>query len=113
CSYDYLEILESGLDNITEHGTEEWVAHDHHTYHMENEVWEEMETLLPESDAVSAGWSRDTHAARARRLCGDWGGKLKLLRYQSLGPALRLRFRADHSRHYAGYRAKVTLTDSK
>lgn len=77
------------------------------------QIWEELETLLPESDAVSAGWSRDTHITRARRLCGDWSGKLKLLRYQSRGHAMRLRFRSDHARHYAGYRAKLTLTDSK
>ncbi|KAH9644610.1 hypothetical protein HF086_001991 [Spodoptera exigua] len=75
------------------------------------QIWEETETQLPESDAISAGWMRDAHATRARRLCGDWSGKLKLLRYQSRGNVLRLRFRSDHSRHYAGFRAKVTVTD--
>lgn len=74
------------------------------------QVWEETETLLPESDAISAGWAREG-ALPARRLCGDWGAKLKLLRYQSRTNALRLRFRADHSRHYAGFKAKVTVAD--
>ncbi|CAH2090751.1 unnamed protein product [Euphydryas editha] len=110
CSYDFLEIIESGLENTTEPDTGDWVTHEH-GFSSENEIWEELETLLPESDAVSAGWSRETHATRARRLCGDWSGKLKLLRYQSRGHSMRLRFRSDHSRHYAGYRVKLTLTD--
>ncbi|CAH4032974.1 unnamed protein product [Pieris brassicae] len=110
CSYDFLEILEPNIDNITEH--EDWFGTEHHSYNSENEVFEELETLIPESDSISAGWSRDS-AVRRRRLCGDWGGKLKLLRYQSRGHILRIRFRSDHSRHYAGYRAKVTLADSQ
>ncbi|RVE41120.1 hypothetical protein evm_014230 [Chilo suppressalis] len=112
CSYDFLEITEPGSDNSTEHAAEEWLLEDHHDgYSSENEVWDESEYLLPESDASSAGWSRDAHAVKARRLCGDWGGKLKLLRHQSRGNQLRLRFRSDHSRHYAGYKAKITLAD--
>ncbi|KAL0871621.1 hypothetical protein ABMA27_004147 [Loxostege sticticalis] len=110
CSYDFLEIIETGVDNGTEHG--EWMLEDHHdSYSAENEVWEEPEYLLPESDSTSAGWSRDAHATRARRLCGDWGGKLKLLTYQSKSNELRLRFRSDHSRHFAGYKAKITVAD--
>ncbi|XP_037294854.1 uncharacterized protein LOC115449546 [Manduca sexta] len=111
CSYDFLEIIELGAENISEHA-HDWIDH-HDTFSSENEVWEDTESLLPESDAISAGWSRETPASHARRLCGDWSGKLKLLRYQSRGNAIRLRFRADHSRHFAGYRAKVTVADAQ
>ncbi|XP_013136434.1 PREDICTED: cubilin-like [Papilio polytes] len=79
-----------------------------------NLVWEEMGTLLPESDSISAGWRRDSGpGSGSRRVCGDWSGKLKLLRYQSRSNALRLRFRTDHSGHYAGFRAKITVADSQ
>ncbi|CAG4946472.1 unnamed protein product [Parnassius apollo] len=112
CSYDFLDIYESGFDNSTERAGEEWLVTDHqHFYSHENEVWEEMGTLLPESDSISAGWTRYSASMHARRLCGDWSGKLKLLRYQSRSNTLRLRFRTDHSSHYAGYRAKITVAD--
>ncbi|CAB3220319.1 unnamed protein product [Arctia plantaginis] len=111
CSYDYLEIIEAGVENGSEHA-QDWLLQEHHdSYSADTEIWEETETQLPESDAISSGWLRDVHATRARRLCGDWSDKLKLLRYQSRGNVLRLRFRADHSRHYAGFRAKITVTD--
>ncbi|KAL4720757.1 hypothetical protein ACJJTC_016022 [Scirpophaga incertulas] len=109
CSYDFLEIIEPQPENTTEHVLEDWLPED--AYSAENEVWDEPELLLAESDAASAGWSREGGALHARRLCGDWAGKLKLLRYQSTADTLRLRFRSDHSRHYAGFKAKITLTD--
>ncbi|KAJ9597359.1 hypothetical protein L9F63_011799, partial [Diploptera punctata] len=44
-----------------------------------------------------------------RKLCGDWSSKLKLLRYVSRGPRLRLRFVSDYSHHYGGFKAKVSM----
>ncbi|VVC99014.1 unnamed protein product [Leptidea sinapis] len=98
CSYDFLEIVEPSWDNRTGHEAEYW----HHDPIGDNEVFEDAESLIAESDAISAGWTRGS----SRRLCGDWGGKLKLLRYQSKAHVLRVRFHSDHSSHYAGYRAK-------
>lgn len=45
----------------------------------------------------------------SRKLCGDWSSKLKLLRYVSRGPQLRLRFVSDYSHHYGGFKAKVAM----
>ncbi|KAG7295880.1 hypothetical protein JYU34_020964 [Plutella xylostella] len=108
CSYDYLEIEEIGSVNATDEGWPAELRHRDH-YSVENEVWEDPEYLLPESDSISAGWARNITDLPSRRLCGDWSGKLKLLRYQSTTNGVRLRFRADHSRHFAGYRARVTM----
>ncbi|KAK3922172.1 LOW QUALITY PROTEIN: Adhesive plaque matrix protein 2 [Frankliniella fusca] len=42
------------------------------------------------------------------RYCGDWSEKLKLLRYASRGPRLRLRFVSDYSHHFGGFKARVS-----
>ncbi|KAK3863235.1 hypothetical protein Pcinc_030964 [Petrolisthes cinctipes] len=48
--------------------------------------------------ASSAGWRR----------CGDWSGRLKLLRYQSSSNTLTLTFRSDHAHAFIGFRARVS-----
>lgn len=49
----------------------------------------------------------------ARRLCGDWGSKLKLLRYVSNGSRMKLRFISDYSHHFSGYKARVSMENGK
>lgn len=49
----------------------------------------------------------------ARRLCGDWSTKLKLLRYVSAGSKLKLRFVSDYSHHYGGFKARVSMENGK
>nr|CAD7401348.1 unnamed protein product [Timema cristinae] len=46
-----------------------------------------------------------------RRLCGDWSTKLKLLRYVSQGPQIRLRFVSDYSHHFSGFKVKVAIAN--
>jgi hypothetical protein len=48
-----------------------------------------------------------------RKLCGDWTSKLKLLRYVSRGPRVRLRFVSDYSHHNGGFKAKVSMENGK
>lgn len=49
----------------------------------------------------------------ARRFCGDWSDKLKLLRYVSSGPRLYLRFISDYSHSFSGYKAHVSIEQGK
>ncbi|XP_015833125.1 uncharacterized protein LOC103312261 isoform X4 [Tribolium castaneum] len=49
------------------------------------------------------------NSTSARRLCGDWSSKLKLLRYVSNGSKLKLRFSSDYSHHFGGYKARVSM----
>nr|CAD7577505.1 unnamed protein product [Timema californicum] len=46
-----------------------------------------------------------------RRLCGDWSTKLKLLRYVSQGPQIRLRFVSDYSHRFSGFKVKVAIAN--
>lgn len=38
CAYDYVEIIELGLENVTEGAQEDWLLQDHHENYNENEV---------------------------------------------------------------------------
>ncbi|GBP92057.1 hypothetical protein EVAR_67785_1 [Eumeta japonica] len=106
CGYDYLEVLEGAP------GDDDWPEPQPG---LHDEVSEETETLMAESDSVSAGWVREARAGgrRSRRLCGDWSGKLKLLRYTTRAQHLRLRFVSDHSAHAAGFKVKISVADCK
>ncbi|XP_068083923.1 uncharacterized protein [Anabrus simplex] len=46
------------------------------------------------------------------KLCGDWSSKLKLKRYKSKGPKLRMRFVSDYSHHYGGFKARVSMENA-
>ncbi|KAK9876709.1 hypothetical protein WA026_014948 [Henosepilachna vigintioctopunctata] len=74
CSYDYLEILETGVDASQPSG--------------------------PKNRSL------------ARRLCGDWSAKLKLLRYVSITSKLILKFSSDYSHHFGGYKARVSMENA-
>lgn len=45
----------------------------------------------------------------SRKMCGDWGAKLKLLRYVTQGTVMGIHFVSDYSHHYSGYKAKITM----
>lgn len=47
------------------------------------------------------------------RVCGEWNSKLKLLRYISSSSMLGLHFSSDYSHHASGYKAKVSIKNSK
>lgn len=60
----------------------------------------------------------DTYAflaakALPHRVCGDWNSKLKLLRFTSSSAVLGLHFSSDYSHHASGYKAKVSIKNSK
>lgn len=38
CAYDFLEITELGLENVTEGAQEDWLLQEHHENYNENEV---------------------------------------------------------------------------
>ncbi|XP_050733493.1 uncharacterized protein LOC127007035 isoform X3 [Eriocheir sinensis] len=42
------------------------------------------------------------------RRCGDWSGRLKLLRFESRGNRVVLTFSSDYAHGYSGFRARVT-----
>ncbi|KAL3285248.1 hypothetical protein HHI36_019358 [Cryptolaemus montrouzieri] len=71
CSYDFLEILETGTDSLQHTGSR--------------------------------------NHSLARRLCGDWSAKLKLLRYVSTTSKLLLKFSSDYSHHFGGYKVRVSM----
>ena len=45
---------------------------------------------------------------RSMRWCGDWSGRLKLLRYESRGNRVVLTFSSDYAHGYSGFRARVS-----
>lgn len=49
----------------------------------------------------------------AVRRCGDWSGRLKLLRYESRGNRVVLTFSSDYAHGYSGFRARVTALPGK
>ncbi|XP_068905882.1 uncharacterized protein [Tenebrio molitor] len=57
----------------------------------------------------NANATTSINSSSARRLCGDWSSKLKLLRYVSKGSKLKLRFSSDYSHHFGGYKARVSM----
>jgi hypothetical protein len=44
-----------------------------------------------------------------RKICGDWSSKLKLLRYETKGHLLGIRFTSDYSHHFGGFKAKISM----
>ncbi|XP_075225285.1 uncharacterized protein LOC142326585 [Lycorma delicatula] len=53
-------------------------------------------------------WEDDEQTA-SRRYCGDLTDRLKLLRYKTEVPKLRLRFYSDYSHHMGGFKARVSM----
>lgn len=49
----------------------------------------------------------------AVRRCGDWSGRLKLLRFESRGNRVVLTFSSDYAHGYSGFRARVTALPGK
>lgn len=45
CSYDFLEIIEFGLENATEPDSEEWATHEH-GFGSENEVTSSLDDII-------------------------------------------------------------------
>lgn len=44
-----------------------------------------------------------------RKICGDWSSKLKLLRYETRGNLLGIRFTSDYSHHFGGFKTKISM----
>lgn len=68
-----------------------------------------LEIVEDVSNSANANNSNVGH----RRLCGDWSSKLKLLRHISGGARLRLKFSSDYSHHFGGFKARVSIENSK
>jgi hypothetical protein len=64
-------------------------------------------------EIFEAATGSESTGVATRKLCGDWSSKLKLLRYVSRGPRVRLRFVSDYSHHYGGFKAKVSMENGK
>ncbi|XP_072375312.1 uncharacterized protein [Diabrotica undecimpunctata] len=70
-----------------------------------------FETTWNDTSSSSTENSKNT-SATTPRLCGDWSAKLKLLRYVSRSSRLKLRFSADYSHHFGGFKARVSMENA-
>ncbi|CAH0385765.1 unnamed protein product [Bemisia tabaci] len=85
CSYDYIELLEIEEDSDDDVGNSR-------EGNRGNELAGEM-----------------TSSMAPKKLCGDWGDRLKLLRHESSSSRLRMLFVSDYSHHFPGFKARVSM----
>ncbi|KAJ8978845.1 hypothetical protein NQ317_004456, partial [Molorchus minor] len=53
------------------------------------------------------------NSVSAKRVCGDWSSKLKLLRYVSQGSRIKLKFSSDYSHHFGGFKARAAMENDE
>lgn len=77
---------------------------------MEEKEDDEEEAKGKEERNQGGGGDEDASqgSGRAARRCGNWSGRLKLLRFESRGNRVVLTFSSDYAHGYSGFRARVT-----
>ncbi|KAJ1529431.1 hypothetical protein ONE63_006210 [Megalurothrips usitatus] len=108
CSYDYLtireDIFEEAHKNVTNTSLHAGLGPPGHP-----NLTAATPTAAGHPELSHLGMEGHVLVGRGHhRYCGDWSEKLKLLRYTSRGPRLRLRFHSDYSHHFGGFKARVS-----